>query len=148
MRDGISHVTLDQESLPEKSQKNQSMSKLPKKIRGDLNKEAYVWGASIAAETTSTVEQLLVRAKPSEASRPPRQPVSLRMDPLDLAMLSVLPAKMGCLTPRSWPCGSTNALNRRNERETVKSAYANFMQRRPLGFHCICGWQSAEILFW
>jgi len=43
MRDGISHVTLNRESLLEKSQKDQSMSKLPKKIRNDINKEATDW---------------------------------------------------------------------------------------------------------
>ena len=71
------------------------MSKLPKKIRNHLNKEASDWDSAIVAESAAKVEQLLDQAEPFEASRPPRQPVSLRMDPFDLAMLKRLARKKG-----------------------------------------------------
>lgn len=71
------------------------MSKLPKKIRKHLSKECRNWDASIAGESATTVEQLLERAEPFKISRPPRQPVSLRVDPFDLAMLKRLARQKG-----------------------------------------------------
>jgi predicted DNA binding CopG/RHH family protein len=71
------------------------MSKLPKNIRKHLNKEAYDWDASIAAESAAEAAQLIERAQPFEAYRPPRQPVSLRIDPFDLALLKRLARKKG-----------------------------------------------------
>jgi predicted DNA binding CopG/RHH family protein len=71
------------------------MSKLPRTIRKTLNKESRDWDASIAGETSAKVEQLLERAEPFEVSRPPRQPVSLRVDPFDLAMLKRLARQKG-----------------------------------------------------
>jgi hypothetical protein len=59
------------------------MSKLPKRIRNRINKEAREWESSISGESPDKLEQLLERAEAFEASRPPRQPVSLRMDPFD-----------------------------------------------------------------
>jgi hypothetical protein len=71
------------------------MSKLPKSIRKYLSKESHDWDASIAGESSTTVEQLLERAESFEISRPPRQPVSLRVDPFDLAMLKRLARQKG-----------------------------------------------------
>jgi hypothetical protein len=71
------------------------MSKLPKTIRNTLIKESRDWDALIAKESSAKVEQLLERAKPFEVSRPPRQPVSLRVDPFDLAMLKRLARQKG-----------------------------------------------------
>lgn len=59
-----------------------NMSKLPKTIKTALSKEARHWDRSIAKESPNKAEQLLERAEPFEVSRPPRQPVSLRVDPL------------------------------------------------------------------
>jgi hypothetical protein len=95
MCDRISHVRLNPKSLLEKSQKDQNMTKLPKAIKTALKKEARDWESSIAKESPSTVEQLLDHAVPFETSRPPRQPVSLRVDPFDLAMLKRLARQRG-----------------------------------------------------
>jgi len=70
-------------------------SKLPKTIRTALKKEARDWESSIAKESPTKVEQLLEHAEPFEISRPPRQPVSLRVDPFDLAMLKRLARQRG-----------------------------------------------------
>jgi hypothetical protein len=71
------------------------MSKLPKRIRRRLVQEAREWDASLAKETPAVSEGLLEHAKPFEIPRPPRQPVSLRLDPFDLAMLKRLARKRG-----------------------------------------------------
>ena len=73
----------------------QNMSKLPKRMRNLLNKEARDWDASIAKESPAKVRQLLETAEPFDASRPPRQPVSLRIDPFDLALLKRLAREKG-----------------------------------------------------
>jgi hypothetical protein len=88
-------IPLNQESLPKKNQKGQSMSKLPKTIRTALSKEARDWDRSIAKESPTKVMQLIEAAEPFEISRPPRQPVSLRVDPFDLAMLKRLARQKG-----------------------------------------------------
>ncbi|MEW6667548.1 MAG: hypothetical protein AB1512_20265 [Thermodesulfobacteriota bacterium] len=71
------------------------MSRVPKDIRNRLRREARDWDAAIARETPSQTEDLLKQAKPFEISRPPRRPVSVRMDSLDLAMLKRLARKKG-----------------------------------------------------
>lgn len=71
------------------------MSKLPKKIINLTRKEAAYWDAAIAGANSAEVAQMLERAEPFEASRPPRQPVSVRMDPFDLALLKRLARKKG-----------------------------------------------------
>ena len=71
------------------------MSKLPKGIRKKLVQETRDWDVSIAREAHGQVEQLLEQAEPFEVSRPPRQPVSLRLDRFDLAMLKRLARKKG-----------------------------------------------------
>jgi hypothetical protein len=72
-----------------------NMSKLPKTIKTALSKEARDWDRSIAKESPNKAEQLLERAEPFEVSRPPGQPVSLRVDPFDLAMLNRLARQKG-----------------------------------------------------
>jgi hypothetical protein len=71
------------------------VSKPPKKIIHRINEEAADWNAAIAEEEPADVAQMLERDEPFEASRPPRQPVSVRMDPFDLALLKRLVRKKG-----------------------------------------------------
>ncbi len=63
------------------------MSKLPEKIKKKLKKEARSWDASIADEKPEGIQEALEKAEPFLGIRPPRQPVSLRIDPFDLSML-------------------------------------------------------------
>jgi predicted DNA binding CopG/RHH family protein len=92
MCNGISHVGLHEKSLQEK---DKSMSKLPKAIKDRLKKESREWDAAIAGETPEETEALIEQAQPFVASRPPRRPVSVRMDSFDLAMLKRLARKKG-----------------------------------------------------
>ena len=71
------------------------MSKLPAKIRNRLKKEAHVWDASITKGKFQEVEELLNRAEPFFATRPPRHPVSLRVDPFDLSMAKRIARRKG-----------------------------------------------------
>ena len=71
------------------------MSKLPVKIRQALNKEAVKWEKDIRGEDPSNTEQLIKTAEHFEASRPVRQPVSLRMDPFDISIIKRLARKKG-----------------------------------------------------
>ena len=89
---GISHVKFHQESLFEK---DQEMSPLPNKLRERLKKEASEWDAAIAAESPESVQKLLEEAEPFKVPRPPRQPVSLRLDPFDISMLKRIARKKG-----------------------------------------------------
>jgi hypothetical protein len=74
------------------------MSRLPKAIRYRLRKEASNWDSAIAGETPTETEELLQQAKPFEVPKPPRRPVSVRMDSFDLAMLK-RPARKKGLPP-------------------------------------------------
>jgi predicted DNA binding CopG/RHH family protein len=71
------------------------MSKLPARIRKGLKKEAKSWDTSIANEKPETVEDLLEQAELFVANRPPRQPVSLRVDPFDLSMAKRIARRKG-----------------------------------------------------
>ncbi len=71
------------------------MSTLPKKIRQNLKKEADEWDAAIAGESPKQVQKLLDKAEPFRVPRPPRQPVSLRLDPFDISMLKRIARKKG-----------------------------------------------------
>ncbi|MBW1982494.1 MAG: hypothetical protein JRJ12_14875 [Deltaproteobacteria bacterium] len=71
------------------------MSKIPAKNRKRLKQEAREWDASIAKEGPEEVELLLEQAEPFEISRPPRRPVSLRLDAFDVAMLKRLARRKG-----------------------------------------------------
>ena len=71
------------------------MSKLPVKLRTRLKKEAFAWDASLSEETSEKVEKLLERAEAFRADRPPRQPVSLRVDPFDLSLAKRIARRKG-----------------------------------------------------
>lgn len=71
------------------------MSALPEKIRKKLKEEARNWDAAAANELPEKVEKALDEAEPFNTRRPPRQPVSLRVDPFDLAMIKRLARRRG-----------------------------------------------------
>ncbi|MFC1534122.1 hypothetical protein ACFLZG_01495 [Thermodesulfobacteriota bacterium] len=71
------------------------MSKLPKKIRNSLRKEANQWDTAISGESPEQIQELLDDAEPFKVLRPARQPVSLRMDPFDISMIKRLARKKG-----------------------------------------------------
>jgi predicted DNA binding CopG/RHH family protein len=71
------------------------MSKLPEKIRKKLKEEARAWDASLAKEKPEKIQKVLDKAEPFFAIRPPRQPVSLRIDPFDLSMLKRIARRKG-----------------------------------------------------
>ena len=71
------------------------MSRIPEKTRKDLKQEAARWEKAISRETPEQIQGLLNDAEPFQVPRPPRQPVSLRMDPFDLSMIKRLARKKG-----------------------------------------------------
>ncbi len=71
------------------------MSKLPERIIKKLKGEARAWDASIANEKPGKIQELLDKAEPFFATRPPRRPVSLRIDPFDLSMLKRIARRKG-----------------------------------------------------
>ena len=71
------------------------MSRLPDKIRKNLKEEGRRWDSSIAREKPEKVEKFLSRTEPFVATRLPRQPVSLRLDPMDLSMLKRIARRKG-----------------------------------------------------
>ena len=71
------------------------MSRLPKKIAQKLLEEAREWDTTVDKEHPHKVEQLLGKADFFKASRPPRRPVSLRLDPLYLSLTKRLARKKG-----------------------------------------------------
>lgn len=71
------------------------MKKLPKRIKMGLKKEAKAWDSSISKEKFEEVFRLLDKAQLFVASRPPRQPVSVRLDPFDLALLKRIARNKG-----------------------------------------------------
>ncbi len=71
------------------------MSRLPKKTRNSLQKEAIQWDTAISGESHEQIQELLDDAEPFKVPRPARQPVSLRMDPFDISMIKRLARKKG-----------------------------------------------------
>ncbi len=71
------------------------MSKIPNKIRKGLSEEARKWDSSIAGEKPQRVAALMEKAESFKVSRPARQPVSVRIDPLDLSMLKRIARRKG-----------------------------------------------------
>ncbi len=71
------------------------MSRLPKRIRNHLKKEATEWDNTITEESPEYVEKLLDKAVSFKIPRPARQPVSIRMDPFDISMVKRLARKKG-----------------------------------------------------
>lgn len=71
------------------------MSRLPKKTRNGLKKEAIQWDTAISGESPEQIQELLNDAEPFKVPRLARQPVSLRMDPFDISMVKRLARKKG-----------------------------------------------------
>jgi predicted DNA binding CopG/RHH family protein len=71
------------------------MSKLPARIKNRLKKEAIAWDSSVAKEKPEEVERLLENAEPFVAKRPPRRPVSVRVDQFDISMAKRIARKKG-----------------------------------------------------
>ena len=71
------------------------MSRLPKKTRNDLKKEAIQWDTAISGESPEQIQEVLNDAELFKVPRPARQPVSLRMDPFDISMVKRLARKKG-----------------------------------------------------
>ena len=71
------------------------MKKLPQRIKTKLKGEGRAWDSSIAKERPEEVSRLLEKADLFIAFRPPRQPVSVRLDPFDLALLKRIARKKG-----------------------------------------------------
>ena len=71
------------------------MSRLPKKTRNSLKKEAVQWDTAISGESPKQIQEFLNDAEPFKVPRPARQPVSLRMDPFDISMVKRLARKKG-----------------------------------------------------
>ena len=71
------------------------MSKLSKKTRNGLQKEAIQWDTAISRESPEQIQELLNDAEPFKIPRPARQPVSLRMDPFDVSMIKRIARKKG-----------------------------------------------------
>ena len=71
------------------------MSRLPKEIRNKIREEAEEWDTAVAGESVEDVKKQLSKAELFKAKRPPRQPVSLRLDPFDISMIKRLARKKG-----------------------------------------------------
>ncbi len=71
------------------------MSRLPASIRRRLKKEANEWDAMASRQSPEEVRRQIEMAEPFVVPRPPRQPVSVRMDPSDLSMLKRLARQKG-----------------------------------------------------
>jgi len=92
VRYGISNVIIYSIELFEE---DQTVSRLPKKLRNDLKKEARECEAAIARETPEQTRRLLSRAEKFEVPRPSRQPVSIRLDAFDVSMIKRLARRKG-----------------------------------------------------
>ena len=71
------------------------MSRLPKEIRNKIREEAEQWDRAVAGESVEDVQKQLSGAELFKAKRPPRQPVSIRMDPFDISIIKRLARKKG-----------------------------------------------------
>jgi predicted DNA binding CopG/RHH family protein len=60
-----------------------------------LKKEAHDWDRQIAGESPDQVQTSLDGAEIFKAIRPPRQPVSLRLDPFDVSMIKRIAREKG-----------------------------------------------------
>jgi predicted DNA binding CopG/RHH family protein len=66
-----------------------------RRIKMRLKREAHAWDSSIAKEKPEEISGLLDKAQLFVARRPPRQPVSVRLDPFDLALLKRIARNKG-----------------------------------------------------
>ncbi len=71
------------------------MNRLPKEIKKDLKEEAKEWDRTIAAESPEHIQEMLDQAESFKIPRPPRQPVSIRLDPFDIAMVKRIARRKG-----------------------------------------------------
>jgi len=71
------------------------MKKIPTKIKRKLKSEAKAWDSLISQEKPEEVPKLIEKADLFVAYRPPRQPVSVRLDPFDLALLKRIARNKG-----------------------------------------------------
>jgi predicted DNA binding CopG/RHH family protein len=71
------------------------MNRLPKQIKKDLKEEAKEWDRTIAKESSEHVQKMLDQAESFKIPRPPRQPVSIRLDPFDIAMVKRIARRKG-----------------------------------------------------
>ncbi|HSB05142.1 MAG TPA: hypothetical protein VLK23_08080 [Thermodesulfobacteriota bacterium] len=71
------------------------MKKLSERTKMALKREASAWDSSIAQERPEEASRLLDQAEFFVAHRPPRQPVSVRLDPFDLALLKRIARNKG-----------------------------------------------------
>jgi predicted DNA binding CopG/RHH family protein len=71
------------------------MSKLPAALIKGLKEEARKLDKEISSESPQKTEQLLSEAELFKAARPPREPVSIRIDPYDISMIKRLARKKG-----------------------------------------------------
>ena len=71
------------------------MSRLPRKTRNGLKKEAIQWDTAISGESPEQIQEFLNDAEPFKVPRLARQPVSLRMDPFDISIVKRIARKKG-----------------------------------------------------
>jgi len=71
------------------------MNRLPKEIKKNLKEEAKAWDSMIAEESPEHVQKMLDEAEPFKIPRPARQPVSIRLDPFDIAMVKRIARRKG-----------------------------------------------------
>lgn len=71
------------------------MSKLPAKILKGLKEEAKKLDKDLRSESPQKKEKLLSKAELFKAARPPREPVSIRIDPYDISMIKRLAREKG-----------------------------------------------------
>ncbi len=78
-----------------KTGKGLNMTRLPEKLRKSLNTEALEWEEKSRWETEESVSKDMERAEVFNIPRPPRQPVSVRMDIRDISLLKRLSRRRG-----------------------------------------------------
>jgi hypothetical protein len=70
-------------------------SRLPEKIVQRLRREAVMWDRAVARESEGRVIAQLEKAEVFRLSRPAREPVSVRLDPQDIFLLTRLARRKG-----------------------------------------------------
>jgi len=71
------------------------ISRLPDKIVQRLRKEAITWDRARSRESARSVTAELEKAEVFRVLRPPREPVSVRLDPQDIFLLKRLARRQG-----------------------------------------------------
>ena len=66
-----------------------------KEMRNNIREEAKEWDTAIAGESIEDVQKQLSEAELFKTQRPPRQHISLRLDPFDISMIKRLARKKG-----------------------------------------------------